>query len=56
MQNILLNVTSLILGQVYVRRHFLMPPQTIDSYNKRVMAVVCCEAQVGNIQFSNECS
>jgi ribonuclease-3 family protein len=31
--------------EVYVRRHFLMPPQTIDSYNKRVMAVVCCEAQ-----------
>lgn len=49
MWNILLNVTSWILGQVYVRRHFLMPPQTIDSYNKRVMAVVCCEAQVGNI-------
>lgn len=54
MQDIPLNVTSWILGQVYVRRHFLMPPQTIDSYNKRVMAVVCCEAQVGNIHFPNE--
>jgi hypothetical protein len=35
------------LGQVYVRRHFLTPPQNVDSYNKRVMSLVCCEAQVG---------
>lgn len=31
--------------QVYVRRHFLTPPQSIDKYNKLVMGVVCCEAQ-----------
>lgn len=33
-------------GQVYVRRHFLTPPQKVDVYNKRVMDLVCCEAQV----------
>eukprot|EP00271_Cylindrocystis_brebissonii_P015159 TRINITY_DN3729_c0_g1_i1.p1 TRINITY_DN3729_c0_g1~~TRINITY_DN3729_c0_g1_i1.p1 ORF type:complete len:331 (+),score=48.59 TRINITY_DN3729_c0_g1_i1:381-1373(+) len=31
--------------ELYARRHFLHPPQAIDKYNKRVTAVVCCEAQ-----------
>ncbi|XP_024394223.1 uncharacterized protein [Physcomitrium patens] len=32
--------------EVYVRRHFLTPPQKVDVYNKRVMDLVCCEAQL----------
>jgi hypothetical protein len=35
------------MGQVYVRCHFLTPPQSIDKYTGRVTALVCCEAQVG---------
>ncbi|KAG6550832.1 hypothetical protein Mapa_007628 [Marchantia paleacea] len=31
--------------ELYVRRHFLTPPQTMDKFNQRVMALVCCEAQ-----------
>lgn len=34
------------MGQVYVRCHFLTPPQSIDKYTGRVTALVCCEAQV----------
>ncbi|KAG0626193.1 hypothetical protein M758_2G109500 [Ceratodon purpureus] len=36
--------------EVYVRRHFLTPPQNVDSYNKRVMSLVCCEAQDAMLQ------
>lgn len=32
--------------QLYARRHFLFPPLNIEEHNKRVMAVVRCEAQV----------
>ncbi|KAL3632916.1 hypothetical protein CASFOL_025900 [Castilleja foliolosa] len=32
--------------ELYARRHFLFPPQNIEEYNDRVMAVVRCEAQV----------
>lgn len=35
--------------QLYVRRHFLTPPQTMDKFNQRVMALVCCEAQVTSL-------
>eukprot|EP00250_Pteridium_aquilinum_P010458 c19403_g1_i3 orf=60-791(+) len=31
--------------QLYVRCHFLSPPQAIDKYNTLVMGLVCCEAQ-----------
>ncbi|XP_044496000.1 uncharacterized protein LOC123218573 isoform X2 [Mangifera indica] len=31
--------------ELYARRHFLFPPLSIEEYNDRVMAVVCCEAQ-----------
>lgn len=31
--------------QLYVRCHFLAPPQSIDKYNALVMGLVCCEAQ-----------
>lgn len=31
--------------ELYARRHFLFPPLSINEYNRRVMALVCCEAQ-----------
>lgn len=31
--------------ELYARRHFLLPPQTLDRYNASVTAVVRCEAQ-----------
>lgn len=31
--------------ELYVRCHFLTPPQSIDRYNTLVMGLVCCEAQ-----------
>lgn len=31
--------------ELYVRCHFLSPPQAIDKYNTLVMGLVCCEAQ-----------
>ncbi|XP_077225473.1 uncharacterized protein LOC143859948 [Tasmannia lanceolata] len=31
--------------ELYARRHFLFPTQSIDEYNARVMAIVRCEAQ-----------
>uniref|UniRef100_A0A0D6RAX7 RNase III domain-containing protein n=1 Tax=Araucaria cunninghamii TaxID=56994 RepID=A0A0D6RAX7_ARACU len=31
--------------ELYVRRHFFYPPLNINEYNRRVMALVCCEAQ-----------
>nr|GMC70883.1 Ribonuclease III domain-containing protein [Ipomoea batatas] len=31
--------------ELYARRHFLFPPLNIEEHNKRVMAVVRCEAQ-----------
>eukprot|EP00897_Mesotaenium_endlicherianum_P008932 jgi/Mesen1/8067/ME000432S07355 len=31
--------------ELYARRHFLTPPQTVEKYCRRVTAVVCCEAQ-----------
>jgi ribonuclease-3 family protein len=31
--------------ELYVRRHFLTPPQSMDNYNRQVTALVCCEAQ-----------
>ncbi|MCO5595077.1 hypothetical protein L7F22_049114 [Adiantum nelumboides] len=31
--------------ELYVRCHFLSPPQAIDKYNTVVMGLVCCEAQ-----------
>ncbi|XP_002984137.2 uncharacterized protein LOC9643891 [Selaginella moellendorffii] len=36
--------------ELYVRRHFLTPPQSMDKYNACVMAVVCCEAQDSLLQ------
>jgi hypothetical protein len=36
-----------VIYEVYVRCHFLTPPQSIDKYTGRVTALVCCEAQVG---------
>ncbi|KAH9327194.1 hypothetical protein KI387_007372, partial [Taxus chinensis] len=42
-------VTLAYLGdciyELYVRRHFFFPPTSIKEYNRRVMALVCCEAQ-----------
>ncbi|KAH8953239.1 hypothetical protein BDL97_08G014000 [Sphagnum fallax] len=34
-----------VIYEVYVRCHFLTPPQSIDKYTGRVTALVCCEAQ-----------
>ncbi|GLJ05170.1 hypothetical protein SUGI_0012620 [Cryptomeria japonica] len=31
--------------ELYVLRHFFFPPLNINEYNRRVMALVCCEAQ-----------
>lgn len=31
--------------EMFVRRHFLTPPQSIEMYNNRVQALACCEAQ-----------
>nr|AIU93278.1 putative Mini-RNaseIII like protein [Cunninghamia lanceolata] len=31
--------------ELYARRHFFFPPLSINEYNRRVMALVCCEAQ-----------
>ncbi|KAK1578291.1 hypothetical protein Q3G72_029138 [Acer saccharum] len=31
--------------ELYARRHFLFPALSIEEYNDRVTAVVCCEAQ-----------
>ncbi|KAI5055696.1 hypothetical protein GOP47_0029217 [Adiantum capillus-veneris] len=31
--------------ELYVRCHFLSPPQSIEKYNTLVMGLVCCEAQ-----------
>lgn len=31
--------------ELYVRCHFLSPPQAIDKYNNLVMGLVCCESQ-----------
>ncbi|CAB4302925.1 unnamed protein product [Prunus armeniaca] len=36
--------------ELYVRRHFLFPPLSIEEYNDRVMAVVRCEAQDALLQ------
>ncbi|ONI15577.1 hypothetical protein PRUPE_3G050600 [Prunus persica] len=36
--------------KLYVRRHFLFPPLSIEEYNDRVMAVVRCEAQDALLQ------
>ncbi|KAL2611525.1 hypothetical protein R1flu_023217 [Riccia fluitans] len=36
--------------ELYVRRHFLTPPQSMDKYNQQVMALVCCEAQHSLLQ------
>ncbi|KAH7420722.1 hypothetical protein KP509_13G019200 [Ceratopteris richardii] len=36
--------------ELYVRVHFLSPPQSIDKYNTSVMGVVCCEAQDNLLQ------
>ncbi|KAL3682812.1 hypothetical protein R1sor_000834 [Riccia sorocarpa] len=36
--------------ELYVRRHFLTPPQSMDKYNQQVMALVCCEAQHALLQ------
>ncbi|KAJ7531318.1 hypothetical protein O6H91_14G040200 [Diphasiastrum complanatum] len=31
--------------ELYARRHFFVPPQMVETYNNRVMELVCCEAQ-----------
>ncbi|XP_016498092.1 uncharacterized protein LOC107816863 [Nicotiana tabacum] len=36
--------------ELYARRHFLLPPLSIEEYNDRVMAVVRCEAQDAMLQ------
>ncbi|GFP94066.1 mini-ribonuclease 3 [Phtheirospermum japonicum] len=36
--------------ELYAWRHFLFPPQNIEEYNDRVMAVVRCEAQDAMLQ------
>ncbi|XP_031104324.1 uncharacterized protein LOC116007728 isoform X1 [Ipomoea triloba] len=36
--------------ELYARRHFLFPPLNIEEHNKRVMAVVRCEAQDAMLQ------
>ncbi|XP_010106661.2 uncharacterized protein LOC21388033 [Morus notabilis] len=36
--------------ELYARRHFLFPPLSIEEYNVRVTAVVCCEAQDALLQ------
>ncbi|CAM6105824.1 unnamed protein product [Calypogeia fissa] len=36
--------------ELYVRRHFLTPPQSMEKYNQRVTALVCCEAQHALLQ------
>lgn len=37
--------------EVYARRHFLTPPQDVNTYSKRVMNLVCCEAQDSMLQY-----